>query len=380
MDDLEDLRLRWALSGIVARLAEHVIENPREARSTIDFEITKANGEILGGVDVRSTLIEQDLSQDTSIFVFYEPNTSFLTKANHLIVWCLKEAEEIILSAIRRHNLDKKYEWVHERAKILEDALRNQIFREILLSPLGQSRPGLSAIRSAARTRVPMYLLALKAFMALEDIEALKSDMLCTVLEDTMLAPLEAWQRFELATAIAVSESLEMVSGASLNLSVSIERSNPIIRVGDFDIFWQKNLNQRENSQMDPSEVLAKQLAEYIGSGLGSSRADISVIYRKSGKILAHIECKWFESEGSAAGAINDATVQIVRYARDTIPHSFDESKSFLSHCVIVVASKNQYPERIDGSGPIFFTDFEGFKSGMLEKWAKDLVKDVMNI
>lgn len=373
-EDIDDLRLRWALSGVVGRLASHVHDNPREARSTVDFSETITQGEISGSVDARATLLEQDITQDASIFVVHEPNASLLTGANQLVVWTLKEAEEAVLSVIRRHGLGREYEWIHERAKLLEDALRAQTLREVLLSPLGRSRPGLSAIRSAAKARVPMYRLALEAFSALEDIEALDQDALRSVLQDSTLAPLENWQRFELATALTVAEALGEASGSPVDLRAQVAGSKPFARVGSFDVLWQYSLKQRALSQLDPSEALAKRLAESIGTSLGASRVDVSVIHRESGRELAHIECKWFESVGSAAGAIADAAIQIVRYARDTHPTSIAEAENFLRQCVIAVASRGSYSMRLDGSGPVRFADFDGLQNGALAEWAKSLI------
>jgi len=92
-----------------------------------------------------------------------------------------------------------------------------------------------------------------------------------------------------------------------------------------------------------------------------------------TGKEIAHCECKWFESETSAPSAVSDACVRITRYAMDSRPNSLGEAESVLQDSLVVVASRGKFAERVDGSGPVGFTDFDGLESGSLEKWAAAL-------
>ena len=372
--DIDEMLLRWSLSSAVRRLAEHVIEYPREAKSSIDFVERRTQGEISGTVDARATLLEQAAARDPTLFVVSEPSASFHNGPNHLVAWTLREAEESVVALLHREKKSETLGWVHDRARLLDSALRNQTLRDVFLSPAGRARPNPSALRSAARSRTPLYRLALEAFEAYEGIESLDPETLRRLMEDTMLSPLEDWQLLELSAALAVADAVAVACGGEPVARAAVGGERVVADAGAYSVLWQKALPQRPDDLLDPGEVMAREIARSIGSDTASSRVDVCVIQRETGEELAHVECKWFQSELSLSGAISDAATQIVRYARDSRPTDIEDAKILLADSLIVVASRGDYAERADGSGPVGFTDFRGLEAGSLDSWADAFV------
>jgi hypothetical protein len=372
--DLDELVLRWALSPAVDALAEHLEGRPRDMQATVDFVESITRGEISGAVDASASCIEQMREGDPTLFVVHEPRSSEDTGPNHLVAWTVMEAERAIQAAIRRHNLGPDYAWAHDRAKRLEDALRVGPIKDILSSPAGRRRPGRSAIRAAAKSRSAIYIKALAAFNSLTDIEDLRPEAIERLFSETLVAPLEDWRKFELATALAASESISQASGTPLRLRVSLVDEGPFAQTGSYAIHWQRSLPTRSYAALDESEQIAKDLAKSLGHDLARSRTDVSIVDAESGADMAHIECKWFGVPSSAAQAISDASLQLTRYARDSRPNSAAEARAFLKHCVVALATLGSFDEALDGFANAWMTDFDGIERGVLDAWAVSLV------
>lgn len=372
--DIEELCIRWALSGRVGRLAMHMVDFPREIRSSLEYMETKTSGEITGAIDARATMWEQATTADPSIFVVVESSPSYANGPNHLIGWILREAEDAVLALLHRAKGIAELAWVHERARLLDAALRNQTLRAIATSPLGKQRPSLSTLRTAARSRATVYRLALDAYEAYEGIERLDVELLKSILGDTLLAPLEDWQMLELSAALAIADSLAEACSAEPEILLRIGQSRIVARAGPFLVMWQRSLPSRQNEDLDPSEIIAKEIALSIGSDTASSRVDVCVVHADTGVELAHVECKWFINEQSVSSAVSDAAMQITRYARDSRPQSVAEARRMLEDSLVVVAMRGQYSERTNCLGPVGFTDFDGLEGGALKSWARTFV------
>lgn len=373
IEEREELLLRWALSDDVRELAARVASRPRELRSAIAFETETYAGHIPGAVDARATLFEQERSGDPTLFVVSEPALSPLTRRNHVLAWVLREAESRILAAIRRHALGPKQDWIHERARQLDLALRSKLLREVLRSPAGRRRPNSSDLRDAAKSMSVLYRDAARAMAAFESLEALDAEAIRALLSTTLVAQLEEWQKLELAASLAAAEALAKATGEPARWKGSIAGGAEIVAVGRYSILWQNALPKRSKAQLDPSELLAREAAEALDAVFGLARTDVTVRDTKEGKDLAHLECKWFSSPSSATSAITDAVSQLVRYCRDSRPASLPEAKDLLKHCVIVCAELSGFVEAVQGAHPVGLTDFEGLTRGALAGWASRL-------
>ncbi len=370
IEDREELLLRWALSDDLSRIAEHVVARPRDIRSAIAFETQTYSGHIPGSVDARATLFEQELTGDPTLFVVSEPSVSPLTRRNHVLAWVLREAESLILSAMRRHKLGPDQEWIHSRAALIEQATRSKLLREVMLSPAGRRRPGGAEIRDARKSLSPLYRMAADAMLAFEGIERFDQESIKALLSTTLISQLEDWQKLELATGLAIAEELSAICGSPLRWKGSITGGSVIASAGQYQICWQKALPKRPESQLDASEIMVRDAAQALAAGMGLARTDISVINESTGIVVSHLECKWFGSPNSANSAITDALEQLVRYCRDSRPTSVTDAGSLLQDCSIVLSGLSGFEESIDGTKPVGLTDFAGVANGSLAQIA----------
>lgn len=373
IEDREELLLRWALSDNIRRIAKHVAARPRDIRSAIAFETQTYSGHIPGSVDARATLFEQELTGDTTLFVVSEPSVSPLTRCNHVLAWVLREAEYLILSAMRRHKLGPAHEWIHSRAALIEQATRSKLLREVMLSPSGRRRPGSAEIRDARKSLSTLYRLAADAMLAFEGIERFEPEAIKALLSSTLVAQLEDWQKLELSAGLAMAEALAATSGSPMRWKGSIAGGSEIISVGRYCIHWQKALPKRADAQLDSSEIMVRKAIEALDAGLGLGRTDITVVDRQTDIVLSHLECKWFGSPNSANSAIVDAIEQLVRYCRDSRPASAAAAESLLVDCVAVIADLSGFAESLDGTKPVGLTDFAGLANGSLAPLAQRL-------
>lgn len=373
IDDREELLLRWALSDDLRRIAEHVASRPRDIRSAIAFETQTYSGHIPGSVDARATLFQQELTCDSTLFVVSEPSVSPLTRRNHVLAWVLREAESLILAAMRRHKLGPAQEWIHNRAALIEQATRCKLLREVMLSPAGRRRPGSAEIRDARKSLSPLYRLAADAMLAFESVERFEPQAIKTLLSSTLIAQLEDWQKLELSAGLAMAEALAAASGSPIRWKGSIAGGSEIASVGRYRIHWQNALPKRTDAQLDASEIIVRRASEALDAGLGLARTDITVIDQPTGIAISHLECKWFSSPSSANSAVGDAIEQLVRYCRDSRPTSAASAEALLADCTVVISGLSGFAESLDGTKPVGLTDFAGLTAGSLAPLAHRL-------
>jgi hypothetical protein len=373
IEEREELLLRWALSDDLRNLAERVASHPRDIRSAIAFETETYLGQIPGAVDARATLFEQERTGDPTLFVVSEPSLSPVTRRNHVLAWVLREAQSMILTSIRRHALGPKQEWIHEHARILDQATRSKLLREVMLSPSGRRRPSSADIRDASKSLSLIYRLAARSMVAFESLEAMDPAAIRDILSNTLIAQLEEWQKLELATALAAAEALETATGERPRWKGSITGGSEIVAIGQYSIRWQNALPKRNDTQLDPSELLARQASEALDAILGMARTDLTIRDTTTGTEVAHMECKWFSSPSSATSAITDAVSQLVRYCRDSRPLSIPDAADMLANCMVVCSDLSGFAPSINGADPVGLTDFDGLANNSFVGWAHRL-------
>lgn len=370
--DIAALRARWALSRTVQALAIHTTRHPRSIGTVLHDQEAVLEGTISGTVDARESALRQLVSGDPSVFVGYEPGETTLSGPNHVVAWVLREAEASLLALLRASSNEDPQGPIHACASAIDRALRIAVLKEVAASALGRSRPGLSALRAAAKARNVPYQLALDAYRLLEGILRLDQAALVRLLNETLVADLDDWQKFELATAIAAAESLARGLDVDLVLGLTPGRKAPFAVVGPFEVWWQQALAARDHSTLDESERMERAIASHIGVDVSASRADVVVKHSGSGDILSIFECKWFESELSLPGAVSDASGQIARYVRDARASDQQGAYQLLAQSWLIVTARGSLPTRRDGP-VVRFTDLRGLATGDLDGWARSL-------
>lgn len=378
--NLEMLRYYWALSSGIEEIASIVVHNSRRLTTDIAYEEVERIGEITGSINASATLLAQTRTLNPAIFVVSEPSMTVHSQPNHLVAWTLSEALHILSSTRRSYKRLDKYEWFNKKITLLEQALRNEMLHDIVITPTGRKRPNGSTIRAASKARIPVYQKAIEVYDLLEGIERGDEEVIRICLSQTLIANLEFWQRLELATAMEAANSLSASSGNAVFLSFPFSSGRPIASVGPFQIYWQYVVPQRSREQLDLNELWSRQIAQGIGIKSADSRADVAICINNN--VISLFECKYFESKSSLSQAVLDASSQIVRYCRDLYPQSVPDAKLLLSKSCIVVADRDSYNETLDPSDPamhtfdrrfIFFTDIDGIFNNKLRHWSERL-------
>ncbi len=365
-EDLDALRMWWALSEPVGRLASRLVEKQREVSPTLDDFRREVSGDLPGPPDAAASMLLQTVTLDPAAFVVMEASSSWLSGPNKVLAKTLKTAQ-VALKAGALHARGGIFDQhANKRLALLDSALKVAPIREVLNTPEGRSRIVAYEKRQASKARSPLYKQSWICASILSNIEAFEVDTIKALLASDLLPGMEVWRKFELATILEVAEALSGATGDPVKLDASFAPGRPAATVGNLELRWQRSMPKRPNAALDPGEILASELALSLGVGKGTARADLTI--ERSGRILSIIECKWFSSPNSASSAILEATSQIVGYARD-VAHTQGESASdILARSVIALAYRG--PAEMHFGAPVSCIDFSDFGAAKLLPWA----------
>ncbi|WP_197488210.1 hypothetical protein [Bordetella ansorpii] len=308
----------------------------------------------------------QAITLDPSAFVVTEISATWLAGPNRVLAKTLDAARKALRAAalhVRGGLFDGP---AKERLAILDDALKVAPMRDLLATPAGRARIGSHERRQAAKARAPLYRLSWDCASTLAGIDALQPESVAALLAGDTLPGMETWRKFELAVLLEVGDALAGATGHPCVLDASFAAGRPAAKVGDIEIRWQRAIPQRPNADLDPGEIMAKDLAASLGAAAGTARADI--VIERAGRILSIIECKWFGDPDSAHGAILDAVPQIVGYARDAAYAQGEAAGDILSRSVVALAHRGLAPLRM--GAPVGCLGFVDLGGTVLSPWA----------
>lgn len=376
--DLPFLRIFWACSPEVRELAQYLVRHPHEASSVLQVERRIDIGTVRGSLDARETTIRQICSGNPGVFVSLDAVRSYATGPNHLVVWVLEEARRLCREMLRTVAAESTYaERFEQVARVLEDASRLEGIRIARTQLNAARRPTSAAVSQAKRARTRLYQLAADAYLALLAIEQGDEERIRIVLQETLLAPLEIWKRFELYVAIAMGEALGRTTGVPCDLSPSFGHNGLLIRVGDYRIYWQAQTEYFKAPLLEPSEVKVALILNALGMSAGWDRPDVVVINDRTQRVVAIAEVKYFTSEGNdGRGAIRAAIEQVVRYVRGyRDEYDWDE---LLDHSLVVPVLCDTSFTEYRSFGIPWVADFNSIQAQALDLWSHALIEDSM--
>jgi len=138
-----------------------------------------------------------------------------------------------------------------------------------------------------------------------------------TLLNGSLIGPLEDWQKFELLLALKMSEALANATGYELILRpIGHGSSLPIAIFGPFEVYWQNRSQLFRNPDPEPSEVVVAQILHSYGVRAGADRPDIVICDRVNRVVVAIAEAKFSTSRLTGEDAFREAVSQLVRYSR----------------------------------------------------------------
>ena len=373
--DLEVLRLHWAISEPVRYLVACLRENPQELQAVLEAQPREDDARIHGRFDARATAIRRLVTGHPTLIVSHEPRRTYDSGPNHVLAWVLENAWRLVW-----HFRDMVPEGASYLALIdacapgLEAVRRFEAMHQVAQTPRTVRRPSSAAVKEASRSRRLIYVLASQAYQRLVQIEAGEDAALLHLLNDTLLGPLHAWQRFELAVGLGLARGLSTAQGRGIDLGFFAGGGEPIATIGNYEIHWQSRTAKYQAPTQEPSEALASRLLRAYGIFEGTDRPDLVVVDNRGEKeAVAVVEAKYFSSgENDAVDSVRAAASQLVRYTRGY--RSMEYIETILDHSIIAVAhSGKKWNLGEKPFGVPFLVDFEGISQLVLEQWAQRL-------
>ncbi len=373
--DLDLLRLHWAISESVRKLVNHLSEHRHEIQAVLESRRMEDDARVRGRFDARATMIRRLVTGHPTLTVSYEPVRTFETGPNHVLTWVLETAWRLAL-----HFDDMLPEGASYRTSIerttpgLEKIRRFDAIHEAAKKINLTCRPGPQAVREASRSRRQIYVLASRAYRALQSIEAGEVDAINKLLKDTLLGPLHMWQRYELAVGLAVARALSVALVRPVALGFFSDGGEPIARVGGYEVHWQSRTQAYEQPLAEPSEAITAKLLDQYGLSLGADRPDL-VVLDGDGEAVSIVEVKYSSNEeNDGADALRSAISQLVRYARG---YRMAQIEDLLDYSTVAVIRHEAgcVPDPKPYGLPLI-VDLEGIMQRRLEPWAHRLVAD----
>ena len=372
--DVDLLRMQWAVSETVRGLVNHLLQHRHEIQAVLRTQRYEDDARVRGRFDARATLVRRLVTGHPTVTVSHEAARTLESGPNHVLTWVLETAWRLGLRFEDLLPEDASYREAIERMTPGLETIRrfdtvHQAAKKIDLT----RRPAPQSFKEASRSRRQIYVLASRAYRALQLIEGGNSDAITALLKDTLLGPLHLWQRLELAFGLGVARALSVALSLPVVLGYLREGPEPICRVGDYEIHWQSRTRAYQQPPPEPSEALTARLLKQYGFSLGADRPDL-VVLDGDGEVVAIIEVKYFSSEeNDGADALRGAVSQLVRYARGY--RAMPQVEDVLDHSVVAVSSHEagSMPDPKPYGLPLI-VDFEGLTQRRLEPWARRLV------
>lgn len=372
--DLDLLRLHWAISEPVRCLVAHLRENPQQVQAVLETRLREDDARVRGRFDARATAIRRMATGHPTLMVSHEPLRTYNSGPNHVLTWVLEQAWRL---AIRFEDMlpeGASYrEAVEACAPGLEAIRRFDAIHQAAKQLNLTRRPAPQAVKEASRSRRPIYTLACEAYRTLQAIEAGDEASILKLLNDTLLGPLHVWQRFELAVGLGLACALSATLARPAALGFLAGGREPIARVGRYEVHWQSRTDLWRAPLLEPSEAAVARLLKLYGLPEGADRPDLVVIDQEANEAVAVVEAKYFASgQGDGADALRAAVDQIVRYARGY--RAFEALDGLLDHSIaaLIRVEPGRCPEPKPYGLPQT-VDFEGIVGRNLEAWARRL-------
>ena len=376
-EDLELLRYHWAVSEPVRKLVACLRESPQQLQAVLEVRLREDDARIHGRFDSRATVIRRLVTGHPTVIVSHEPRRTYDSGPNHVLAWVLETAWRLLGRFRDIAPADASYsDLIQGCAPGLEAVRRFDAMHQVAKAPKAERRPSSQAVTEASRSRRPIYVLASHAYRRLLEIESGDATAILDLLNDTLLGPLEAWRRFELAVGLGLARGLSTAQGQGVDLGLFVGGGEPMATVGKYGIYWQTATKEYQAPTQEPSEACTSKLLRAYGLAEGGDRPDLVVLDEQAcGKAIAVVEVKYnSSSEIQAVDYIREAAAQLVRYSRGY--RSIENIETILDHSVIALARyDNDFMPWEKPYGIPRLIDFDAIRNGAMERWARSVLQ-----
>ena len=264
--DLELLRLYWAISEPVRGLVACLRENPQQMQAVLEARHREDDARIHGRFDSRATVIRRLVTGHPTLIVSHEPWRTYDSGPNHVLTWVLENAWRLVGHFRDMVPEGASYlDYIGACAPGLEAVRRFDAMHQVSKKPQMARRPSPQAVKEASRSRHSIYVLASQAYRRLQQIEGRDDAALVDLLNDSLLGPLHAWQRFELAVGLGIARALSIAQGQEIGLGFFAGGGEPIATVGRYGIYWQARTDKYQIPTQEPSEAHTSRLLKHTG-------------------------------------------------------------------------------------------------------------------
>jgi hypothetical protein len=371
-EDLEYLRLHWAVSPVVGALCQYLAEHRFELQAGTDSILETSDLAIRGQLDARRTALLRATTGHPTAVTYRSVQKSFFTGPNQVLAWVLAYADRYALQWTGKLPpvpvVNDARDSIRRTVVSLVEVRRINIVRDALGAFRLPARPTSQALQQAKTSRRQVYQLAFAAYANLLAIEGGDNDTVRRLLEETLIKPKENYQLLELAMAV----SLARAAGERLNVPVRLHEitlggNQILLSVGEYDIHWQAQTKSYSPPELEPAEAVYYQLLADYNLRNPQDRPDI-VIKRGEHQVVSIGEAKSFGKEDAWSQRLRSALAQIVRYTRGYRPAG--QLEGLISQSCIALS---HYPtaERVTptpAQGPVVL-DSEDLIAGHVDEW-----------
>jgi len=333
---VEALRQQWALTPEVLDLCKYVLENHHHLQSTVTVREIQDDVVARGAINARKTILTRTRTGHPTTVVYSEPSRIYDTGPNRVLAYVLAYADNLARRVARRVPTESSYATIAEETlSHLELVRRIELVSQTIQEAAGGRRPSQRELSQAVRSRNPIYHRAAEAYQYLIEIESGDGDSLRSLLNDTLVAPLETWRAFELATAASIAQALSTAKEQRVEVHPISSVSDGILSVGKYKIHWQSQTKYYTAPERDHWEQVVDDILEYYGTPFDGYRPDLVIEDTETRRIVSIIEVKYFSDPTRWKDALREATSQLVEYGRGY--RGASEVKELLRHSALAL-------------------------------------------
>lgn len=344
--DIEPLLIWWALSSDFKSFLYTCLHDSRKIQPTYEPDIVLSSNAIDGVLHVQKSINHQILTFNPTEFYVEELNHSWESQQN-LIIHKILSIGYQVLSEYLHHKKSKSWSLIEEQSHLIAQALHTFPLNEIKAKtyPL---KIFIAEKRLLSKNKNIVYRQAYKNLLMLEGILDLDFHQIQQLFLRELLPNLESWRLLEIAVIFQLTTAISQYTGktAQFRLSLLGDSSEPIVKIGQVEIFWQQIIRRRPYNKRGQEAQTIDNLCHYLGVVGSDFRTDILI--KVNNKIQSIIECKWFENPNYENAILRQACEQVVPYAYDICHNQGGDVNSLLSKSLIVLSFRNKTPLYLD--------------------------------
>ena len=375
------LRLHWAFSTEMQLLFQHLISRHGEIISRSTVRLDETMGGIRGHAIWPYTHVRRQITGNSHLVIYRDLQKTYETGPNKVLMFVIVNALRLLEPYAGRTGLaNTPYGQAIRHTFALAIRCRRVMELKQVASQFARNsmrRPSMWDVKQASSSKRRVYPLAAQLYQMYQDTALSEVKSLSNLLRSTVIAPLFAWQRFELFAVLHLGLALEASIGHEARLhDLTGAMEGPAVTVGPFAIYW----GVRPPGARRPSALPRKrQHLELILSRFGLSprtgRSDITITCSTRPTVLAVAECKYSSDKlGDSAQQFREAANQLLDYVED---YEGDSDQRLTKSAIVMRWLPSEVSSRggvVGPSDPIALSANDLlFGSMSLQKWLQRL-------